>query len=139
MHKKRTTKRKLYMDTDNELKNHFRRMNEKIEIPQYNNAMTVSEFITTAIVDFSVYLPEIEAVLRTLKSRVYLMGFPLSFFNTGKNKFSSKNIVSNEICEHALWIEVNGSDILEAIIKVKNWNDSDIDRSLEKTGFLMQD
>ena len=103
-----------------EQKQFFRGMCDKIDIPQYNNAMEVSEYILRAIKNFGISLPEIESILRSIKSRVYLIGFPLSWYNTGDQKFGSMNLNKNT-CDFALWIEVNGSDTLEEIIKKYNY------------------
>lgn len=119
-----------------EHKQFFRGMCDKIDISQYNNAMEVSEYILKAIRDFGITLSEIEKILRAINSRVYLIGFPLSWYNTGDQKFKSRDLDKNN-CNFALWVEVNGSDTLEEIIKKYKWTEQDIDRSLEKTGFLM--
>lgn len=118
-----------------EHKQFFRGMCDKIDVPQYNNAMEVSEYIMRAIKNFGISLPEIESILRSIKSRVYLIGFPLSWYNTGDQEFRSMNL-NKKNCDFALWVEVNGYDTLEKIIKKYNWTERDIDRSLEKTGFL---
>lgn len=119
-----------------EYKQFFREMCDKIDIPQYNNAMEVSEYVLRAIKNFRLSLPDIEKILREINSRVYLIGFPLSWYNTGDQEFVAKNLDKNN-CDFALWIEVNGSDTLEDIIKKYKWTEQDIDRSLNKTGLLM--
>lgn len=120
-----------------EHKRHFLSMCEEIDIPSHNNAMVAADYITRAIKRFSLSLAEIEVILRKLNSRVYLIGFPLSFYNKGDHKFVSRFPFQEENLNFALWIEMNGSDSLEKILEEQGWTDDDVDRSLEKTGFLM--
>lgn len=118
-------------------KRHFLNMFEEIDIPSHNNAMVAADYITRAIKKFSLSLAEIEIILRELNSRVYLIGFPLSFYNKGDHKFVSRFPFQEKKLDFALWIEMNGSDAIDEILKEQGWTDDDVDRSLVKTGFLM--
>ena len=122
-----------------EHKEYFMRMLGIIDLPGYNNAMIASQYIVDAIKDFKLSLSDIEAILRFLNSRIYLIGLPLSYYNNNgtESEYISKSIVSNERYEHALWIELNGHEALNNLLKDLNLKDSDVDKSLEKTGFLM--
>jgi hypothetical protein len=120
-----------------EHKEYFMRMLEIIDLPEYNNAMIASQYIVDAIKDLKLSLSGIEATLRFLNSRVHLIGLPLSYYNSSGTEYISKSIVNNERYEHVLWIELNGHEALIKLLKDLNLGDSDVDRSLEKTGFLM--
>jgi len=120
-----------------EHKEYFMRMLEIIDLPEYNNAMIASQYIVDAIKDLKLSLSGIEATLRFLNSRVHLIGLPLSYYNSSGTEYISKSIVNSERYEHALWIELNGHEALIKLLEDLNLGDSDVDRSLEKTGFLM--
>lgn len=116
---------------------YFLRMIEIVDLPEYNNAMIISQYIVDAMKIYSLSLSDIENILRSLKSRIYLIGFPLSFYNTEKYIFISKLPKEDKNFEYALWIEVNGLDALESFLEDNGWTDNDVDRSLKNTGFLM--
>jgi len=117
-----------------ELKEYLLRMHQIIDIQEYNNAMILGQYIMELVKDHDILFPEIESALREMKSRVYLIGLPMYFFK-GEYELQSKLPNSSEIFEYALWIEVNGENVLNSFIERNNF--TSIDRTLKKTGFLM--
>lgn len=108
--------------------------------------MIAGQYIIEALTSYAVSLADIENILRRLKSRVFLIGFPLSFFSATSfiSTSKTKNISLYNVCaklpnqdkvfDYGLWIEMNGEHALQELINKHQL--TDIDFSLEKTGFL---
>ena len=106
-------------------------MHQIIDLPEYNNALVVSQHLMESIQQFSISLNTIEKILRRLQSRIYLVGLPLSFYKDWDYQARLPN--SKYLYDYGLWVEMNGPEELEKIIQRAN---NIVDRSLKKTGFL---
>lgn len=112
------------------------RMIQITDVPGYNNCAIVSQYIMEAVKDHDIGFPEIEELLRSLNSKIYLIGLPLAFF---KNEYPviSKLPHIDKLFPYSLWIELNGKAAVDDLLKRNNLTDVDI--SLIETGFLCID
>jgi 5'(3')-deoxyribonucleotidase len=129
---------------DEKLNSYLIRMHQIINLPEYNNCGIVAQHLVEMMTEFGVSLPEANKLLREVKSRVYLIGLPLSFYkdNDAKTIWLTEPIPISEYSAfipgskktyaYGLWICMNGEEEYKNIIKeIKN---SDIE--LTNTGFL---
>ena len=120
-----------------DLKEYLIRMHQVINLPDYNNAMIVAQHILEAIEKFEITIFEFESALREVKSRVHLLGLPLRVFNQGYRSWLPPN--ANKDYPYALWICMNGFDEISKTLEDFKIEETDIDKNLSKTGFLIVD
>ena len=121
-----------------------------INIQAYNNAMNVCQVAMQLVKDHNYTLPEMEQGLRELDSRVFMLGLPLHIFNGDKTHLNivkgSEHLVtsdehisilpnSDKRYEYALWVCMNGKDEIEKTLDQFHLTFSEVDISLERTGF----
>jgi len=104
-----------------------------ITIPTLNNAAAVGQIIIDIIIKFKSNLPNIESALRSINSRVYLIGLPLKFFGPHVIAIMPPE---NIHCDFGLWIGLNGPDEITNLLATNSIARDDTDMSLTKTGFL---
>ena len=121
------------MVEEKEISHYFVRMHQVLSLPEYNNATIVGQYLMDAICDFKISLFYIETLFRKMESRVYLVGFPISFF-TDTDEYVSRVPGVEGNLKYALWVEVNGKTALDRLIAEKKL--VDIDWKMEQTGFL---
>lgn len=118
-----------------EIIQYFARMHQILNLPEYNNAIIVGQYLIDAICDFKISLFDIETLFRKIESRVYLVGLPISFFSDS-NEYVSRipGDKNDRNLKYALWVEVNGKEALDRLIEERKL--FDIDREMKETGFL---
>jgi hypothetical protein len=110
-------------------------MHEVINQPKYNHAGTVSQFLVEGI-KHGATLSEAEKILREIESRVRLIGLPLHIY--GEEYVSRIPIPGNEkTFKYALWVGMNGPIEIKKDLEKFKLNPTDVDMSLEETGFLV--
>ena len=108
-------------------------MHTMIQNSKFNNCGVVGQYLMKIITELGSSLKELEEMLRDQRSRVYLIGLPLSFFEN--LNYQAKIPGKDELLEYGLWIEMNGSEALEDFLEKNEL--FNVDRTLEKTGFLL--
>jgi hypothetical protein len=113
---------------------YFMQMKQIMSIECYNNAAIASQWVIDIMKKHKLPLQKIESILRSINCQVYLIGLPLSYFEQEQYKFKILHPFETKLLKYVLWIEVNGLDSLEQLLKRNNL--TDVDRSLTNTGFL---
>ena len=129
---------------DEKLASYLIRMHQIIDLPEYNNCGIVAQHLIEMMTEFGVSLPEANNLLREVKSRVYLVGLPLSLYkgNDVKIIWLTKSVPiaeysvfipgSKRTYAYGLWVCMNGEEEYKNIIEEVK----DVDIELKDTGFL---